>query len=102
MTPYYIAPPLLLALALAARQSGKRFWAATILALEITVFAYYHLSPWAWWLPILAGLVAILVLGYPTDLASESGSPVESACESTSVDQGLQLPEPARLSELAL
>ncbi|MHB1516867.1 MAG: hypothetical protein ACYCVN_01265 [Acidimicrobiales bacterium] len=65
MTPYYLAPPLLLALVVAARQSPKRFWAAVVLALEITVFAYFHLAPWAWWLPVVVGLSAVVALGYP-------------------------------------
>jgi len=68
MTPYYIAPPLFLALVLAARQSGRRFWAAAAVALEITVFAYHRLNPWVWWLPLVAGLTVILALGYPDDV----------------------------------
>jgi hypothetical protein len=70
MTPYYLAPPLFLALVLAARQSVTRFWLAAVVALEITVFAYHHLNPWVWWLPIVAGLTMILALGYPDDVAA--------------------------------
>jgi hypothetical protein len=76
MTPYYIAPPLFLGLVLAARQGGKRLWAAGVLAIAITVFAYGHRSPWAWWLPILAALAVILALGYPSRSTSESESPL--------------------------
>jgi hypothetical protein len=65
MTPYYLAPPLILCLIMAALQSRKRFWAAVILALEVTVFAYHHLNPWAWWLPVVVGLAAVVALGYP-------------------------------------
>ena len=50
---------------LASRQSGKRFWACLAVAFEITVFAYHHLNPWVWWVPVVAGLVVILALTFP-------------------------------------
>jgi hypothetical protein len=65
MTPYYLAPPLILALAIASRQGNKRFFAACVIALETTIFAYHHLNPWVWWLPVVAGMAAVLALGYP-------------------------------------
>ena len=52
MTPYYLAPPLILCLVMASRQGAKRFWSAVVIGLEITVFAYHHLNPWVWWLPV--------------------------------------------------
>jgi len=73
MTPYYLAPPLLLCLVMASRQRGTRFWSAAVIALEVTVFAYHHLSPWVWWLPVALGAGAVLALGYPTDLATTTG-----------------------------
>jgi hypothetical protein len=66
MTPYYLAPPLLLCLTLAACQTPKRFWAAVLLALEVTVFAYHHLNEWVWWLVVVAGLIGILGLCFPS------------------------------------
>ncbi|MGP0107331.1 MAG: hypothetical protein ACLPR9_00435 [Acidimicrobiales bacterium] len=83
MTPYYLAPPLLLALAIASRQGGKRFWAACVIALEITVFAYHHLSPWAWWLPVVVGMAAVLALGYPNKSRTASEPPLASEPEDT-------------------
>jgi len=65
MTPYYLAPPLILVLVMTARLSARRFWPAVILSLELSAFAYHHLEPWVWWLPIVSGLSAILALGYP-------------------------------------
>jgi hypothetical protein len=65
MTTYYVAPALFLALVLAARQGGRRFAAASILALEITVFGYHHLEPWLWWVPMVVGLGAVLALARP-------------------------------------
>ena len=73
MTPYYLAPPLILALVMASRRNGRGFLAAAVIALEITVFAYHHLNPWAWWLPIVVGLGAILALGYPAGVCAPSG-----------------------------
>ena len=75
MTPYYLAPPLFMCLILAARQSRRRFWPSVVIALEITVFAYFHLNPWVWWLPIVTGLTAILALGYPNDQRTEHTGP---------------------------
>ena len=63
--PLLPCPPLFLSLVLASRQSGKRFWACLAVALEITVFAYHHLNPWVWWVPVVAGLIVILALTFP-------------------------------------
>jgi hypothetical protein len=71
MTPYYLAPPLFLGLLMASRQDARRFGASMVLAVEITVFAYFRLAPWAWWLPVVAGLAGIVALGFPSDLAGE-------------------------------
>lgn len=65
MTPYYLVPPLILAMAAASIRPTRHFLAAVLIALETTVFAYHYLSPWAWWLPVVAGTIAVLALGYP-------------------------------------
>jgi hypothetical protein len=70
MCPYYLAPPLFLALLMASRMSGRRFWAAVGLAVGVSVFAYFFLNPWLWWVPVVMGLGAVLALGYPNDLKS--------------------------------
>ena len=75
MTPYYLAPPLILGLVLASCQGARRFWSATVISLGVTVFAYHFLSPWAWWLPVVAGLGAVVALGYPGGVWS-SGKPM--------------------------
>jgi hypothetical protein len=72
MTPYYLAPPLFLGLVMASRQGAIRFWAATVIAMEVTIFAYHHLGPWAWWLPVVVGLAAMVALGFPSETASLS------------------------------
>jgi hypothetical protein len=80
MTPYYLTPPLFLGLIMASRQSTKRFWSSALLALEVTVFAYHHLNPWAWWLPVVASLAAIVALAYPSDLKDEREPTDEDDC----------------------
>jgi hypothetical protein len=65
MTPYYLAPPLIVALIAAARMGRLRFGIAAAVGLADTVFAYYRFSPWAWWLPIVGMLTIVLACGYP-------------------------------------
>lgn len=84
MTPYYLAPPLILALVMASRMNGKRFWAAAAIAGEVTYYSYRHLSPWRWWLPIVAGLVGVLALGY---VHVRSSNDLEQVEGSSSADQ---------------
>ena len=75
MTPYYLAPPLVLALIAVAVRSGKRMWGSVPIALGVSVFAYFHLGPWVWWPPIVAGLAIILALGYPGSVPSQPQHP---------------------------
>ena len=67
MTPYYIAPPLILGLVLAARKGRVPFLTVSIIAGVLTYFSYLHLGPWLWWAPIIVGLGIILALGFPLD-----------------------------------
>ena len=68
MCPYYLAPPLILGLMMVARLSRRRLVVATVVAFAISIYAYIHLSPWVWWPPILAGLIVVMGLAYPSDL----------------------------------
>jgi hypothetical protein len=100
MTPYYLAPPLILGLVMASRHGTKRFWAATVIAMEVTVFAYHYLNPWAWWLPVIVGLAAVVALGFPSDpgrvshpdTPSESGDPVEGFFDDGEIEPVLVAP----------
>ncbi|MGO9030073.1 MAG: hypothetical protein ACLQOZ_15775 [Acidimicrobiales bacterium] len=65
MTPYYLAPPLIVALIAAARAGRWRLGIATVVAFGDTVFAYYRFSPWVWWLPVVGMLTIVLACGYP-------------------------------------
>ena len=75
MTPYYLAPPLILGLIVVSLRDGKRFWSASALALGVTVFSYSRLGPWVWWLPVLVAMAAVLALGRPARGGSRSKRP---------------------------
>jgi hypothetical protein len=93
MTPYYLAPPLLLGLVLAARASRARFWAAAALALEVTVFSYYHLNPWFWWSTVVLGLAGVLGLAVPaaeeSEVKEERRAPLLAACLEDPTDHSI-------------
>ncbi len=78
MTPYYLAPPLILALVVASLWGSWRFCSAAAISLEMSIFAYHHLSPWAWWLPVVVGMAAVLALGYPNLDRSGAAATIES------------------------
>ncbi len=65
MCPYYLAPPLFLALVMVACSNRRRLGVAVVIAVAVSVFAYFYLGPWVWWLAVVAGLLAVLALGYP-------------------------------------
>jgi hypothetical protein len=65
MTPYYLVPPLVLLVVLAGRQSGRRFALAAVIGAAASIYSYYHLNEWVWWLPIVAAMAAVLALAYP-------------------------------------
>ena len=102
MTPYYLAPPLFLCLVLGARQGPRRFWAAAVIALEVTVFAYHHLNPWVWWLTVVAGLVGILALAYPSDLTTTTDDGTKGSEVRAETDHDRYDAEPAAEREPAL
>jgi hypothetical protein len=83
MTPYYLAPPLMVALIVAARMSRVRFGIAAIAGLTDTVFAYCRFSPWVWWLPVVGMLTVVLACGYPGRSCLFGGGPVMRASSET-------------------
>ncbi len=88
MTPYYLAPPLVVALIAAGFAGWRRFGLAVVLAFGVTVFSYYHLSPWAWFLPVVAMLTVVLACAYPgrAHLAPSRGATGED--DATGADGG--------------
>jgi hypothetical protein len=81
MTPYYLAPPLLLALTVACCRPGRRFWIASALALVATVFAYQHLAPWLWWIPVVAIMASVTALSHPDRISPEMTGTVDESPE---------------------
>ena len=66
MTPYYLTPPLILLLVLAAHRGTWRFGVSALVAAGTSWFTYWHLAPWVWWPPVVAGMTVVMVLSYPT------------------------------------
>lgn len=64
MCPYYLVPPIVITLVLAAGRPRLRFEAALGVAAGVIAYSYFHFSPWVWWLPLVAGLVVMLALSY--------------------------------------
>lgn len=75
MTPYYLTPPLILLLVLAARARGWRFPVTLAVAIAVSRFAYQPLGEWAWWLPVAGALSVVLYLTFPgrVDLGRPDG-----------------------------
>lgn len=61
MTAYYVWPALALAAVVAARADARRFGAAVVLAVVVTVVAQWHLAWLPWWLCVVGGTVLVLV-----------------------------------------
>lgn len=67
MDPYYMWPPLAIAVVLAAaKRSPSRLAVVGVLSIALSAFAYWHVSPWIYWTPLVVGLGVILVATLPT------------------------------------
>jgi len=64
MNPYYLWPPLAIALVLVVR-SRRRFGLAVVASAGLTVWSYRHTGPWEWWLPVVILLGLVVVLARP-------------------------------------
>jgi hypothetical protein len=71
MDPYYVWPPLAVALlvGITARRPW-RFVAAAVLAGAVTVYAYHRTGPWMYWVPIVVMLAVTMALVEPAELGS--------------------------------
>ena len=89
MTPYYLAPPLMVALLAAGFTSWRRFGLAVVAAAGDTVFAYYRFSPWVWFLPVIILLTVVLACGYPgrEHLAQGQGAAFEDGATTADEDR---------------
>lgn len=77
MTPYYLAPPLILLVVLAARTDTRRLLPAGLVTVGVSSYAYLDVGRWVWWLPVVGGLSAVLALTYPTVDRPVTGSEVD-------------------------
>ena len=74
MTPYYLVPPFIVLLVVASVGPLWRFLAVVGVALGTAAFAYLHLPPWEWWLPVVLGTALLCILARPI----EDGEHVEA------------------------
>jgi hypothetical protein len=65
MTPYYLAPPLIVGVIAAGRAGRWRFLAAVVVSLADTAYAAQRFSLWVWWLPVMGMLTVVLACGFP-------------------------------------
>jgi hypothetical protein len=65
MDPYYFVPPLLMIVFCASLTRGWRFYTAGLLAVAISIYSDYHLSPWVWYLPLVVLLLTCLAVAAP-------------------------------------
>ena len=74
MDPFYVWPALAFALLAAALAGGWiRFGAVAAVAVVVSVVAEWHLSPWGYWVPIVALLILALALSAPRRGLSSRG-----------------------------
>ena len=65
MVPYYVMPPVVLALVVGAAR-GRLRWSLTLAAgLGVTVMTFSHASEWTYWCEMTALLIAMFVLARP-------------------------------------
>jgi len=64
MDPYYAWPAVALGLVVASLRLGQLL-VTGVFAVFVTVFGDYHLSQWAWWLPVTGAIVAVLGASVP-------------------------------------
>ena len=65
MNPYYLWPPLAVALLVAAGTARWRFVLTTVAATAVTVYSYHHAGPWVWWLVVVALLGVAMASSRP-------------------------------------
>lgn len=73
MDPYYLWPPLALAMVLAAR-SPVRLALTALFGAGITWWSYRFLGPWLWWTPITVTLAAVIVIVRPKLAAARAAA----------------------------
>jgi hypothetical protein len=78
MLPYYLVPPFIVLLTLAAAQVTWKFWVAVFVVAMTGIYAYEHLGSWQWWVPVIAGTAAVAFLARPPQEAPAPAAAVAS------------------------
>ena len=76
MTPYYLVPPLILALLASAENGLRRFVVAVTATVALTLVSYQRLGEWEWWLPVTGLLLVVLACGYPVEEDGAGEDPI--------------------------
>ena len=78
MNPYYLWPPLAIALVLVVRNRW-RFGLAFVAGAGLTVWSYRHTGPWEWWVPVVLLLGVVVISAMPARRAEHPESLESSA-----------------------
>jgi hypothetical protein len=70
MTPYYLLPPLVLAVLVAFQHARWRMMLAVIFAAATTYASYLYVGEWTYYLLVMGLLLATLALSFPTRVVS--------------------------------
>ena len=105
MTPYYVAPSIVLTpRAGVPHRRACRFAGSISVALGVSWFAYWRFVAWVWWPPIVVGLMVLVGLAHPDPAALRSGSsdvdvasPLKPPDEARPVDPTPQVDAPVLL-----
>lgn len=90
MIPYFLTPAIIVAVMASAAAGRRRLTVCLVVATGDSVLAYFRLSPWAWFLPVVAMLTIVLACGYPglAHLAPGHGAADEDGTTGAGVGPG--------------
>ena len=86
MDPFYIWPPIAIALVVAARSSAWRFAAVAVVACASTAVSNWHLGEWLWW-GIVTGIVVFIVTVSVPQKAKDGERPLELKLDAQCADE---------------
>jgi hypothetical protein len=86
MDPFYIWPPIAIALVVAARSSAWRFAAVAVVACASTAVSNWHLGEWLWW-GLVTGIVVFIVTVSVPQKAKDGERPLELKLDAQCADE---------------